>query len=102
MVQPLSALPFLKLEVQLTGFAAVWQPASTVSSDALQAYFAKHGGEVRPGNRSVLNAESSAETLSSIDSLAIGLQRVQRRHAAVRRIRSQLPLSGRHAGQQAS
>ena len=46
MVQPLAAAPFLQLEVQLEGCAARWQPASTVRPDALQAYFAKHGGEV--------------------------------------------------------
>jgi len=46
MIQPLSDLPFLQLEIQLTGYAPIWQPASTISKDALQAYFAKNGAEV--------------------------------------------------------
>ena len=46
MVQPLAETPFLKLEVQMAGYAARWQPASTVSAAVLQSYFAKHGGEV--------------------------------------------------------
>ena len=46
MVQPLSDMPFLKLEVQLTGYSNRWQPACTVNQDAVQAYFARHGGEV--------------------------------------------------------
>jgi hypothetical protein len=46
MLQPLSDMPFFKLEVQLSGVRPFWQPACTISSAALQAYFAKHGGEV--------------------------------------------------------
>ena len=51
MVQPLSESPFLKLEVQLAGFAPRWQPASSVDKKVVQAYFAKHGGEVVEARR---------------------------------------------------
>lgn len=51
MVQHLAELPFLELQVQLTGFAAIWQPAGTMNSDVLQAYFAKQGEEVIEARR---------------------------------------------------
>ena len=42
---PLSASPFLEVDVRPTGYHR-WQPASTIDSDTVQAYFANCGKQV--------------------------------------------------------
>ena len=51
MVQPVSLMSFFGLEVQIEVYVAHWQPARTVSANALQASFALRGVEGHEARR---------------------------------------------------